>query len=182
MKPDEKQKAAVHYGIAERGKMHSLEGNHKEALRHYREALQMTKRDGSSDVFFQHYTQCVMESLERSGAHDEVISYCEKARDFLEGQEVITPHIKKSIATLMERQAVQHLYREEREDAVDLLKGVQQLVGRRSLPLSDDLLNWAQRGYQINKQQIEGVQKRHKYFVVRKENVNPTNHQTHPTH
>ena len=32
-----------HYGVAERGKMFYLEGNHKEALRHFQEAIQMNK-------------------------------------------------------------------------------------------------------------------------------------------
>ncbi len=167
------QKIAVHFGIAERGKMYSLEGNHKEALRHYREAIQMTVRQEDSDIFFQHYTQCVMESLELSGANEEVISYCEKARAFLEEKESESLILKRNIASLLEKQAIQHLLRDERDDAVELLKEAQGIVGRRSNPLTDDLLNWAQRGYHIKETQIRQAQNRHKYFVVRKETVNP---------
>ena len=31
----------VHYNVAEQGKVLALQGNHKEALRHYKEALRM---------------------------------------------------------------------------------------------------------------------------------------------
>lgn len=174
MKLDNTQKAAMHYGIAERGKMYCLEGNYKEALRHYREAIQMTVREGSPDVFFQHYTQCVMESLELSGAHDEVINYCDKALGFLENKEDSAGIVNKTRAVTMEKKAVQHLLKGEREEATPLLKQAQELVGRRTQPLTDDLLNWTQRGYSITPQQIRQAQKRHNYFVVRKETVNPS--------
>lgn len=166
-------KEAFHFGVAERGKMYCLEGNQKEALRHYREAIQMSVREGSSDVFFQHYTQCVMESLELLGNHDEVISYCEKALDFLYNKNDESDLITKSIAAILEKQAIQHLFKEERDQAVELLKEAQQLVGRGTQPLTADLLNWVQRGYQISNKQIKEAQKRHNYFVVRKGNVRP---------
>ena len=78
----------LHYRIAEKGKMHALDKNHKEALRHYREAMRLTQKQADSEVFFQHYGQCVMESLELSGAYDEVISFCENYRSFLKEKDV----------------------------------------------------------------------------------------------
>jgi tetratricopeptide (TPR) repeat protein len=39
----ETNKYKLHLGIAEKGKMYAVEGNHKEALRHYKEAIKMTQ-------------------------------------------------------------------------------------------------------------------------------------------
>ncbi|HAA16838.1 MAG TPA: peptidylprolyl isomerase [Cytophagales bacterium] len=170
---NEKKKEALHLGIAERGKLYALEGNHAEALRHYREAIRLTVQHKSPEIFFQHYTQCVMESLELSGAHQEVINYCEKARSFFEEQSDTTTYAKRSHAAVLEKQAVQHVYQGENGEALPLLKEAQALVGRGTQKLTDDLLNWVQRGYQISNQQLQQAQERHQYFIVRKDKVNP---------
>ena len=77
----------LHYRIAERGKLFALDKNYKEALRYYPEALRLTQQEKDSELFFQHYSQCVMESLELSGAHNQVVSFCENYRTFLEEKE-----------------------------------------------------------------------------------------------
>ena len=165
--------AALHLGIAERGKLHALEGHHSEALRHYREALRMSQQDPSSHIFFQHYTQCVMESLELSGAHAEVISYCEKVCAHFAEHPTDHPQGRRQHAAMLERWAIQLIRQGESAESRSLLEEAQQLVGRGTHPLTDALLNWVQRGYAISPQQLQQAQERHQYFVVRRELVNP---------
>ncbi|MEY4926529.1 MAG: hypothetical protein RI894_965 [Bacteroidota bacterium] len=157
--------------------MYSLEGNFKEALRHYREAIRMSHRDADSEIFFQHYSQCVMEALELSGAHDEVIAYCDTFLDFLaeklDENSADTSLLTKYYAAVLERQAIQFLLQGEKEDAIDTLKLAQQKVGRGKQPITDDLLNWALRGYTISKKQVTDLQRKHQYFIVRKDTVQP---------
>jgi tetratricopeptide (TPR) repeat protein len=163
---------ALHFGIAERGKLYQLEGNFKEALRHYREAIRLTQGLEGGEIFFQHYSQCVMEALELSGAYGEVTVYCDRFLEFLEEKEeseLVTRHT----ALILEKQAIQLLHQGETKEAAALLKEAQTLVGRGAQPLTDELLNWAQRGYQISKRQITDLQKKNNYFIVRRDKVNP---------
>ncbi|WP_046758281.1 hypothetical protein [Kordia jejudonensis] len=162
----------LHYRIAERGKMHAIDKNHKEALRHYKEAMKLTQQEQDSELFYQHYSQCVMESLELSGAHDQVISFCENYRSFLQDKEQDVL-VRKHNAFVSERQAIQHVLKGEQEEAKELLQEVQQDLGKGKQPITDELLGWLQRGYKVNKDQLTRLQKKHNYFIVRKESVNP---------
>jgi len=173
MKEKKGNRKISHLGIVENGKIYSLKGDHKEALRHYREGLRMCTIENASEVFFQHYTQCVMESLELSGGHDEVISYCEKTNALLENNIERSDFIKKNYAVTVEKEAIQYLFKEDKQTATDLFKKVQTTIGRGNQPLTDELLNWLQRGYAISEKQIRLAQKKHNYFTVRKENINP---------
>lgn len=162
----------MHYRIAERGKMHALDKNFKEALRYYKEALNMTLNKKDSEIFFQHYSQCVMEALEQTGSHDQVIDFCENYRTFLaEKEDSII--INKHKAFVSERQAIQHVLKEEQDEAKTLLSEAQQQVGKGIQPITDQLLNWLLRGYKISKNQVQLLQTKHNYFIVRKESVNP---------
>jgi len=162
----------LHYRIAERGKMHALDKNYKEALRHYKEAMKMSQQEKDSELFFQHYSQCVMETLELSGAHDQVIEFCENYRAFLQEKEQDVL-VRKHNAFVSERQAIQHILREEQEEAKTLLQDIQKDLGKGKQPITDELLGWLQRGYKVNREQLTRLQKKHNYFIVRKESVNP---------
>jgi len=162
----------LHYRIAERGKMYALDKNYTEALRHYKEALKLTQKQQDSELFFQHYSQCVMESLELSGAHDQVISFCENYRTFLDEKEQDVL-VRKHKAFVSERQAIQHILRGEQDEAKGLLLEVQKDLGKGKQPITDELLNWLLRGYQVNASQLKRLQQKHNYFIVRKESVNP---------
>lgn len=173
MKENREEAKSMHFRIVEQGKIYSLEGNYGEALRHYREGIRMCQEEVGADFFFQHYSQCAMEALELSGAHEEVISFCEKTRDFLADKIENSDYAKKYYAQLLEREAIQFLLMEEPKEAISLLKEAHQLVGMKTHPISDQLLNWAQRGYTINAKQINELQEKNNYFIVRRENVNP---------
>lgn len=47
----------VHLSIAETGKLFALKNNHVQALKHYREAIQLAVSSKAPEVFFRHYTQ-----------------------------------------------------------------------------------------------------------------------------
>ena len=162
----------MHLGVAERGKMYFLEGNHKEAMRHFQEAINMSRKNASSDVFFQHYTQCVMESMELSGHHEEVISYCEKLSEFLKEKDMTHDVIKKNFATARERMAVQYLLQGDKTEATQHFEEAAKTMHNK-MPLSVELLGWLKRGYNISEKQIRDAQSKHKYFIVRKDTVNP---------
>ena len=164
----------MHYSIAEQGKLFALQGNHKEALRHYKEALRMCQSLPTADLFFQHYSLCAMESLELMGSYNEVIDFCDKCIGFLESKEQLNdnPVFEKYFASILERKGIQFLLLDEKPEAIAAFKAVQARVGKTMMPLTNDLLNWALRGYAISLTQIRDLQKKHKYFTVRKENVN----------
>lgn len=170
----DQQSAALHLGIAEQGKVHALEGNHKEALRHYREALRMAMEQKAGDVFFQHYTQCVMESLELTGAHEEVIAYCNKMHAFLDGQPQEVAAVKQNKAAVLEREAIQYLYQEESQMAKDCLSEAQRIMGRGKQSLTDQLLGWVSRGFKISQRQLKQAQQHSRYFIVRADKVDPS--------
>lgn len=162
----------LHLGIAEKGKLYALEGNYKEALRHYKEAIRMTQNKPQGELFFQHYVQCTMEALELSGAYDEVISFCEKFLDLLEekGNDEL---ILKYKAEMLQRMAIQFLLKDDKAEAEALFKTAQKIVGTGKLKLTDELLNWILRRYTLSKKQISDLQKKYNYFIVKKENVRP---------
>jgi tetratricopeptide (TPR) repeat protein len=166
-------KETLHIRIAEKGKVYSLEGNYKEALRHYKEAIKMMQQTKDSEIFFQHYSQCVMEALELSEAYDQVISFCERYIDFLDEKDGDNILIKKHYATILEKQAIQYLHKEEKDISLELLKEVQQHVGKGKQPITDQLLNWFKRCFFVTKKQISALQKKHQYFIVRADVVNP---------
>jgi tetratricopeptide (TPR) repeat protein len=169
---DIQTKERMHYGVAERGKIFYLEGNHKEALRHFQDAIQMSVKNSSSDIFFQHYTNCVMESLEHLGHHQEVINYCEKFSEFLEEKGLEEPIIRKNYATTREKMAVQYLLMDDKAEALKLFKEATELMDKK-MPLCNDVLGWLQRGYNISIKQLRDTQHKHEYFAVRKDTVKP---------
>lgn len=167
-------KPNLHLQVAENGKVLALKGDHKEALRHYKEALRMCQTTESAEIFLQHYSLCAMESLELMQSHEEVIAFCDKSIDFLTPQkaERADDWFKKNLASLWERKGIQYLLLEEKADAIDAFDQAIKEAGTIPLPLSKDLLNWLRRGYTVTQKQVRDLQNRHHYFTVRKENVN----------
>jgi len=165
-------KYVLHLGIAEKGKMYAVQGNHKEALRHYKEAIKMTQGQDKGEIFFQLYMQYTLESLELMGAYDEVLRYCETFLEFLEEKED-NDFINKYKAETWQRMAIQYLHKDDIETAKEhlLLIIKEKEIGK--LQIAQKLLDWINRGYKINKKQISDLQKENNYFIVTKENINP---------
>lgn len=163
----------MHYCVAEKGKLYALKGNHKEALRYFKEALRMCQGQPGADIFFQHYSLCAMESLELMQHYDEVIDFCDKCLSFLETKTEMEsiPVFQKLKASLWERKGIQYLHIEDKQQAANCFKQAQQMTDKKRLPLTNELLNWVLRGYSITNRQIFELQSKHHYFTVRKDNV-----------
>ena len=93
----------MHLGIAEAGKVHALAGRHSEALRHYREAIRLAVAAKAPEIFFRHYSQCVLESLEKSGGDADIIAYCEAAETHYASLDADTPLHRKDRGATLER-------------------------------------------------------------------------------
>lgn len=161
----------LHLGIAEQGKLLALKGDHQGALTHFREALRMAVSSQAPELFFRHYTQCVIESLEHMSAHQEVIDYCEKALEHYDGIEAQDrEHLAKDRASFHERLGVQYLKLEDGEAARTEL---QKALNLTASPLAQELLDWIARGWTITRQRLQQALQKHHYFVVRSDQVDP---------
>jgi len=162
----------LHLGIAEKGKMNAVQGNHKEALRHYKEAIKMTQGQENGEMFFQHYMQCTLESLEQMGAYDDVLNYCEKLLELLNTKEENDFITKYKIET-WQRMAIQYLHKDDVETAKEYLTTIAKEAGKGKLKIADTLLDWINRRYQITKKQLFDLQNSNHYFIVNKNNLKP---------
>ncbi len=161
----------LHYSIAEQGKVYALKGKHQDALKHYREAIRMAVSIKAPEVFFRHYTQCVLESLELTGSYDEVIEYCVNADVHYQKIETKIPlHIKDHAAT-MERKGINELKAGHIDQGKATIQTTINMVEKGQLPLSEELMAWLSRGLSVDVSRLVSLQKKHKYFVVRKDQV-----------
>jgi tetratricopeptide (TPR) repeat protein len=172
MEEKNNNKYVLHLGIAEKGKMYAVQGNHKEALRHYKAAIKMTQGQDKGEIFFQLYMQYTLESLELMEAYNEVLNYCETFLTLLDGKEE-NEFITKYKAETWQRMAIQFLYKDEIETAKEYLLLIMKEKGIGKLQVAQKLLDWVNRGYKISKKQISDLQKENNYFMVTKENINP---------
>ena len=174
--PDSARRAAfhaMHMGIAETGKMRAVAGDHIDAMRHYREALRLAQGSGAPEVFFRHYTQCVLESLEQTGAHAEVIDFCENALAHFERIETpLALHHRDHAATL-ERYALNLLKSGRPKDARAALDKAMPLVKRGDLPIAHTILDWLRRGMTPDARRITDLQRKHGYWTVRADTLDP---------
>lgn len=159
--------AARHLRIAEAGKVAALAGDHDEALRHYREALRRAVAEGAPEVFFRHYTQCVLESLERTGSYPEVIEYCERADRHYLGVAHLTAFQHRDHAATLERLGAVQAKTGRTDDALTTLDRALDIAGPSALPLAAALADWLRRGFQPDPHRITALQDRHRYFTVR---------------
>jgi len=167
----------MHLGIAEQGKLYALKGQHKDALVHYKEAMKMVEQQKQPEVFAQHYLQCILESLELSGAHQEVLDTCYKLLNMLEEQTKLKGQaqdlLKRHMASVQERIAVQHLLLGHKNEAKEAFIMAQKLAGKKVQPLTDRFLEWLQRGYAIMPNKLKEEQKKYNYFIVDSTKIRP---------
>ena len=171
MSAQARSKEQLCLGLTEQGKLHALKKNHSEALRHYREALRISLQCKNNDIFFHHTTQCIMESLEHIGSYELVNDYCQRSEEHFSNLDIDDPLIDKQRASNLERLALSKLLGGQLEDTKHILELAQLLVGAKALPITDTVLNWLNRGYQVSQTQIRTLQKKHNYFIVRKDAI-----------
>jgi len=165
----------LHSGIAEQGKVNALRGNHVEALRHYREAMNMAVRARAPEVVFRHYLECALESLEHMGAYAELLEYCDKAISHYAERPPENPMAELDLATIHQRRGVALMKLGDRPGAKQALTVA--VAGAKScaaqLPLAEQLLRWLKGELTIGKERVLAEQHRHHYFSVRKDMVRP---------
>ena len=163
----------LHLSLAEHGKLCLLRGDGNEALRHFREALRLCVSAKAPEVFFRHYTQCVLEALEKAGNFAEVAGYCREADAFYAARDLDDAFHRKDHGAILERLGIALIRLDDREAAVAALARAIGAAGPGVLPLAEELLGWLKRGYAISGERIAQLQQRHRYFVIREGSVDP---------
>lgn len=161
----------LHLGVAEAGKASAVKGDHKEALRHYREALKLAVSSKAPEVFFRHYTQCVLESLELTDAFPDVIEFCESADAHYRETGTPTEFHRKDHGSILERLGVVLLKAGETDRAKEMLATAIATAGKAQVPLAEQLHGWLSRGMMADKRRIGEAQAKFGYFTVRPDQV-----------
>lgn len=164
---------ALHIGIAEAGKLRALAGDHADALRHYREALRLAQAARAPEVFFRHYTQCVLESLEQTGAHAEVIAFCEQALAHYDAQGATLSVHRRDRAALLERLALNRIKAGKGDDARAPLDAAMDLAASGDLPVARTVHDWLRRGMRPDPRRVSELQAKHGYYAVTPDRVEP---------
>jgi tetratricopeptide (TPR) repeat protein len=166
---------ALHFRVAEQGKVLALAGQHDEALRHYREALRLAGLQSGADVEVRqrHYAWCVLESLERSGAHEAVISFCLRVEAHYAQRPPTSELAQRDLAAHHERHGLALAKLGRLAEARTRLESAVALAGAGRLPLAERVLGWARAGLHVDSRRISLEQDRHDYWIVRPDTVRP---------
>lgn len=165
----------LHHGIAEQGKLYSLEGDHLKALAYYREAMRLAVANRAPEVFFRHYLECSLESLELLGHLDDVLAYCQRAIDHYNENPPKNALARRDLASIHLRHGLVLLKAGDKEESRRSLERARQLSGDKpgTLPLGNAVLGWLRVGLHITPDRITAEQHRQGYFSVRRETVRP---------
>ena len=167
------QSHAIHLSIAEAGKLLALKGKHRDALQHYREALRLAVSSRAPEIFFRHYTQCVLESLELTGDYKEIIEFCTNADSHYAALDLHSSLHRRDHGSMLERLGLAYLKNEDVEQGQAALEKAREVAGDGVLPITDEVLGWLKRGFRVDTTRILSSQRKHKYFVVRQGQVDP---------
>jgi tetratricopeptide (TPR) repeat protein len=165
----------LHLGLAEQGKLHALAGDQKLALAHYREAMRLAVQSGASEVFFRHYLDCILESLEQMEAFAEVLESCDRAVRHYAENPPANPVARLDLATIHQRRGAVLLKAGRPAEARPALEAALALVreSQQALPLARTLLRWVAGGLHVDARRVLAEQQRCGYFTVRPGNVMP---------
>lgn len=167
---------SLHMGIATRGKLYALEGNHARALQYYRIAIRLAVEAKEPEIFFRHYLDCVMESLEITGAYDEVLAYCDKAVELyadspppnqLATMDLASIHLRRGCVLLRRKEA------QAARAAMKLAVETARSAGGR-LGLAETISRWLDAGYTVDQARLLAEQRRGGYFSVQRDKVDPS--------
>jgi tetratricopeptide (TPR) repeat protein len=171
----------LHLSVAEHGKLCLLKGDIPEALRHFREALRLSVSARAPEVFFRHYTQCVLEALELGGHHADVAAFCRQAdahygKIFAERGQTApfdAALLRKDHGTTLERLGLALLQQGDAVAARETLTRAIAVAGAGALPLAEAILGWLRRGLTVSTERLRQMQAKHRYFTVRHGKVDP---------
>lgn len=162
----------LHAGVAEAGKVLALKGRHDQALAKYREALRLAHGVRAPQIFARHYLHCVLESLERTGAHEQAAVLAGEAASSAAaelGDGTPSDFQRRDRACLLERKGVNELKAGDVTAARESLAAAVALD--EALPLSRSLLAWTARGLGVPAGRLSEAQRVHGYWTVRADTV-----------
>lgn len=163
----------AHLSIVERGKLAAVAGNHDMALECYRTGLRMAQSLSAPGPFARHYTDCILDSLERAGRLEPALMLCESASHELAGIHSPNPLQRRDHATLVLRQALL-LLRLGRESDADLrLAEAITLARPGRLTLAEEVQGWRARALTLTPERLDEAQARHGYYTVRRDTLRP---------
>jgi len=167
--------ARMHMGIAESGKLHALEGRHELALKYYRAAIKIAVDAKDPEIFFRHYLDCIMESLEHTGDFDHVLAYCDRAIELYAEKPPPNPVATMDLATIHQRRAVILMKKGQHAEARGAMRSALEVARRADgkLPFAQTMLRWLDAGFSVDTARIAAEQRRSEYFNVRRETVDP---------
>ncbi|WP_108446641.1 hypothetical protein [Halomonas denitrificans] len=162
-----------HLAIAEKGKLAALAGDHGRALELYRTALRLAGEMAAPTPFARHYTDCILESLEREGRHADALALTVAACEELERREAVSPLQRRDHATLTLRRAILLLFLGREAEADRQLERAVAIAHPDRLALAAELQAWRRRALTITAQTLAEALSRHGYYTVRRARVRP---------
>jgi len=165
----------LHLGVAEQGKLHALAGEHRLALLYYREAMRMCMADKAPEVLFRHYLECSIESLELTESYPEVVDYCDRALALYAETPPPNEIARRDLAAIHERRGLvlaKMGRKEAAREALEKAKGEAGQIGVK-LPIADTVSRWIASGLHIQPARVTAEQKRHGFFLIREDTVEP---------
>lgn len=162
-----------HLAIAEKGKLAALSGDHGRALELYRTALRLASEMSAPTPFARHYTDCILESLEREGRHADALALTVAACEELERRGAESHLQRRDHATLTLRRAVLLLFLGREDEADHHLEQAVSIAHPGQLALAAELQAWRRRALTITAQTLADALTRHGYYTVRRARVRP---------
>jgi len=165
-----------HVALAEGGKVLALKGDHVGALQKYREAMHLAVATKAPEVFFRHYLEAALESLELMKDFDSVLQYCDKAIQHYATRPPEHELATLDLASVHQRRAVILLKLGRTAEAhagfVEALRLATQI--NANLELSKVLRAWLDRGLTVTPERVLAEQRRLRYFSVRADSLRST--------
>jgi hypothetical protein len=165
--------ARAHLSIAEAGKRAALRGDHRAALGHYREAMRLAVSSSAPEVFFRHYLEATMESLELMNELGSVVDYCERAIEHYREHPPAHPVAWLDLASIHQRHGCVLLKQGQVSPARVAFEQAIDMSARAParLPLAEVLGGWLRRGLVVSPERVVAEQRRYRYFSVRPQTV-----------
>jgi tetratricopeptide (TPR) repeat protein len=161
--------AMRHLQMAEVGKLAALRGDHVTALGHYRDAMRLAVAGGAPEVFFRHYLEATLESLELMNAFDNVLEYCDRAIRHYAEHPPEHEIAWLDLASIHQRRGAVLLKSGNRAEARAAFACAVELANRigASLELAQLVLGWLTRGLVVSTERLLVEQRRLRYFSIR---------------
>jgi hypothetical protein len=131
--------------------------------------MHVAVRSEAPEVFFRHYLESTLESLELMGALDDVLSYCDRAIEHYVAHPPSHDVARLDLATIHQRRGIVLLKMGDTAGARSALLQAQAMAeeaGTR-LELARLIGGWLGRGLVIRSERLLAEQRRLNYFSVR---------------